>query len=157
MKPSGKATEPQLTARLAARGLRSTSHREEVYSVLAQRRDHPTAEQVFLRTKEGMPEISMATVYNCLDALVQCGLVREVNLDRGATRYCANMGPHSHFYCDGCGSVYDIDYVGRFRALELHLPTGFEAVRYDVSIHGACPECAARARAGEKAGKDPIL
>ena len=39
-----------------------------------------------------MPEISMATVYNCLDALVKCGLVRQVNLDRGATRFLPEHG-----------------------------------------------------------------
>ena len=38
-----------------------------------EKRDHPTAEEVFIRAKRGMPEISMATVYNCLDALVRSG------------------------------------------------------------------------------------
>jgi Fur family peroxide stress response transcriptional regulator len=146
MKGSERLNDAPLTERLAARGLRSTTQRARVYGVLLDKRDHPTAEQVFLRAKQCMPEISMATIYNCLDALVDCGLVRQVNLDRGATRYCPNMGPHSHFYCDSCGAVYDIAYVARFRATELHLPKGFQPVRYDVSIHGACPECAARAK-----------
>ena len=53
----------------------------------------------------------MATVYNCLDALVQCGLVRHVNLDRSATRYCPNMKEHCHFYCDECGGIYDVDFA----------------------------------------------
>ena len=42
-----------------------------------------------MRAKKGLPDISMATVYNCLDALVKCRLVREVNLDRTARRYGA--------------------------------------------------------------------
>jgi Fur family peroxide stress response transcriptional regulator len=146
MKGSERPGDAPLTERLAAKGLRSTTQRERVYGVLLEQRDHPTAEQVFLRAKHSMPDISMATIYNCLDALVGCGLVREVNLDRGATRYCPNMGPHSHFYCDTCGAVYDVDYVARFRAPELRLPKGFQAARYDVSIHGACPECASRAK-----------
>jgi Fur family peroxide stress response transcriptional regulator len=55
-----------------------------------------------------MPDISHATVYNCLDALVQCGLVRLVQLERGATRYCPNMEEHCHYYCDECGAVFDV-------------------------------------------------
>src|SRR2546430_17219601 len=74
-------------------------------------RDHPTAEQVFMRAKKGMPDISMATVYNCLDALVKCRLVRQVNLDRIAMRYCPNMGEHFHFYCDACGGGFGIDFI----------------------------------------------
>src|SRR5919106_1020742 len=100
--------DDRLNERLAARGFRFTCQREHVYNVLLAERDHPTAEQLFFRAKKGMPEISMATVYNCLDTLVKAGLVREVNVDRTAMRYCPNMSEHCHFYCDDCGGVYDI-------------------------------------------------
>ena len=53
-----------LNERLATSGLRFTPQRQHVYSILLQKRDHPTAEQVFIRAKQDMPEISMATVYN---------------------------------------------------------------------------------------------
>ena len=81
--------ESHLNERLATSGFRFTPQRQHVYNVLLQKRDHPTVEEVFIRAKEGMPDISMATVYNCLDALVKCDLVRHVNLDRAATRAIA--------------------------------------------------------------------
>ena len=34
-----------------------------------------------------MPTISLATVYNCLETLTQVGLVQQVNLDRGPSRF----------------------------------------------------------------------
>ena len=83
--------ENALNERLAHSGLRVTPQRQKVHEVLMDKMDHPTADMVFMRAKSKMPEISMATVYNCLDALVQCGMVRQVTLDRGATRYCPNM------------------------------------------------------------------
>src|SRR5258707_12246705 len=104
--------------------------------------DPPTAEQVFMRAKKGMPEISMATVYNCLDALVKSRLVREVNLDRVAMRYCPNMGEHFHFYCDACGGVYDIDFMQNGDQGALPLPKGFRPTGYEISVHGSCPKCA---------------
>ncbi len=73
---------PRINERLATSGFRFTPQREQVYNVLLRERDHPTAEQVFMRAKKVMPDISMATVYNCLTALVKCGLVKQVNLDR---------------------------------------------------------------------------
>ena len=84
-----------------------------------------------------MPEISHATVYNCLDALVKSGLARQVTLDRGATRYCPNMHEHGHFHCDSCQTVFDVDLP----AQAMKLPKGFKVEHFDIAIHGTCPDC----------------
>jgi len=128
---------------LRARGFRFTPQRRHVYDVLLHKRDHPTAEEVFIRTKRGLPDISMATVYNCLDALVRSGLARQVTVDRGAARFCPNMEEHCHFYCDGCAEVFDIAFPER-AAAGVPLPEGFTAVRFEVAIHGVCPRCAGK-------------
>ena len=129
-----------LNEALAHSGLRLTPQRQHVHSVLLGKLDHPTADQVFMRAKQTMPEISMATVYNCLDALVQCGLVRQVNHDRAATRYCPNMQDHAHFYCAECGEVFDIE-PARSRPVAFPLPAGFKVTTIETSIRGVCPDC----------------
>jgi len=134
-----KKLDEQLSRQLATSGFRFTPQREHVYTLLLRKRDHPTAEEVFIRAKRDMPEISMATVYNCLDALVKSGLARQVTLERGAARFCPNMTEHCHFYCDHCERVFDI---GLPAAVGIPLPKGFAAERYDVTIHGRCPACA---------------
>jgi Fur family peroxide stress response transcriptional regulator len=130
-----------LDARLATSGLRSTRQREHVYQVLLARRDHPTAEELFLRAKRGLPHISLATVYNCLDALVNCGLVRQVHVDRSATRFCPNMREHSHFYCEGCGRVFDLQHKRGAGPAGWALPRGFAAAHCELSVRGLCPSC----------------
>ena len=131
----------RLNERLATGGFRFTPQREHVYSVLLQKRNHPTAEEVFIRVKHEMPEISMATVYNCLDALVQCGLVRQVTIERGAARFCPNMREHCHFHCDKCAKMFDIDLPGE-GPNGITLPKGFKAARFEIAIHGVCAKCA---------------
>ena len=138
-----KTMNGDLSARLTTGGLRFTPQREHVYNVLLQKRDHPTAEEVFIRSKKTMPDISMATVYNCLDALVKCGLARQVTLDRGATRFCPNMHEHCHFYCDACDTVFDVDMPDKTQP-GVVLPHGFKAEHYEIAIHGTCPNCAKR-------------
>src|ERR1700761_8661057 len=98
-----------LAQRLADSGLRSTPQREVVYQSLLAKRDHPTADEVFARVKSDMPNISLATVYNCLETLVNCHLVRQVNFERGPTRYCPNLRPHAHFHDEKTGATHDID------------------------------------------------
>ena len=129
-----------LDKQLTAGGYRFTSQRQHVYDVLMGKRDHPTAEEVYLRSKLGKPAISIATVYNCLDALVKCNLVKQVKSERVAVRYCPNMKEHSHFYCDGCGMVHDVDY--KPTAYQVQLPPGFQASQYELSMRGLCSNCA---------------
>jgi Fur family transcriptional regulator, peroxide stress response regulator len=133
--------ERELGERLATSGFRFTSQRRCVYDVLIHKRDHPTAEEVFFtRAKKAMPEISHATVYNCLDALVSCGLARQVHLERGATRYCPNMEEHCHYFCDECGEVFDVTLPANGALLPQ--PKGFKVDHYDIAAHGLCADCA---------------
>ncbi len=135
---------PLLSERLTTSGLRFTRQREHVYRVLLGKPDHPVADEVFRRAKREMPDISLATVYNCLDALVQCGLVRKVQLDRGASRFCPNMQEHCHFCCDVCDRVFDVEMPAA-RA-PVSMPKGFKASRYELAVRGVCADCGAKAR-----------
>ncbi|PAW83254.1 MAG: transcriptional repressor [Opitutia bacterium Tous-C8FEB] len=126
-----------LTQRLADSGLRSTPQREVVYSVLLRKRDHPTAEEVFARVKTELPTISLATVYNCLETLVQCELVRAVNFERSPTRYCPNLRPHAHFHDEQTGRTYDIDLPPAVLAeVNQVLPAGFDASSVEITFRG---------------------
>lgn len=139
--------DASINKRLATSGFRFTPQRQHVYNILLQKRDHPTVEEVFMRSKEQLPDISMATVYNCLDALVKCGLVRHVNLERSATRYCPNMKEHCHFYCDDCGQIYDVDFSANGDRNGLQVPEGFQVKQMDIAIRGTCRACKDKAKA----------
>ena len=132
--------EAELNEKLATSGFRFTAQRRNVYNVLVNKRDHPTAEEVFIRSKADMPDISMATVYNCLDALVKCGLAKQVNHDSTAKRFCSNMQEHCHYYCTDCNRVFDIDLKEKPRVPEADLPENFKPDQIDVSMRGRCPD-----------------
>jgi Fur family peroxide stress response transcriptional regulator len=126
-----------LAQRLSDSGLRSTPQREAIYSVLLAKRDHPTAEDVFARAKPEMPMISLATVYNCLETLVQCNLVRAVNFERGPTRYCPNLRPHAHFHDEQTGATHDIDLpAGLLDQVKSVLPPNFDAASVEIIFRG---------------------
>jgi len=106
-------------------GLRMTRQRQEVYEILLAHRDHPTATDVFLRAKPQLPNISLATVYSCLEALVEHGLVRQVNFEREPSRYCPNLEQHGHFHDRATGTIHDVNFKpGISLADGLDLPAG---------------------------------
>lgn len=126
-----------LCAQLKSRDVRPTPQREVVLKVILDKRDHPTADEIFARVKAKLPAISLATVYNCLDTLVSCGLVRQVHFDRAPTRYCPNLHEHAHFHDEATGRVHDIDVpadvLARLREI---LPDGYEASAVELSFRG---------------------
>ena len=126
-----------LAQRLADSGLRATPQREVVYGVLMKKRDHPTADEVFVRVKSELPTISLATVYNCLETLVSCDLVRTVNFERGPTRYCPNLRPHAHFHDESTGKTHDIDLPPTLlEKVTSVLPPGYDAKSVEIIFRG---------------------
>jgi Fur family peroxide stress response transcriptional regulator len=146
--PSKTTVKPTgLDCRLAVLGadVRLTPHRREVFQVLAESTDHPTAYDVFARVKDKSPNISLATVYNCLEHLTASGAIKQVHVERAQSRYCANLHEHVHFHCDSCGKVSDALPTTDFDPAQFwRLPAGVRVQTTNVAIHGLCPECAKR-------------
>lgn len=122
-------------------GLRMTKQRREVYGILLERRDHPTANTVFRRVQDRMPTISLATVYNCLEALVGHGLVKQVNFEREPSRYCPNLSEHVHFRDDETGEIHDVTFRKGVSLDDLlDLPDGAEVTGVELTISGLLPK-----------------
>lgn len=118
-------------------GLRMTRQRREVYRILVEQRDHPTAQEVFLKAKDTLPNLSLATVYNCLEALVQHGIIRQVNFERESSRYCPNLREHGHFHDAETGVIHDVDFKPGFNLADiLDLPPGIVVDDIEITLRG---------------------
>ncbi len=141
-KPTG------LDCRLAVLGTdaRLTPHRREVFQILAESTNHPTASDIYDRMKDkAAGGISLATIYNCLEHLTAHGLIKQVQVDRGQSRYCANLHEHVHFHCEACGQVVDAYPTAELDASKFwRLPAGTTISKLDVAIRGVCPSCASQ-------------
>jgi len=78
-------------------GLRCTKQREVVYGALLADLTHPTADALYEQVRGQEAGMSLATVYNTLEALVSCGLARRVASGTGGpSRFEADMSQHAH-------------------------------------------------------------
>lgn len=104
-------TDP--SAVLAECGLRCTRQRQEILRSLTGTRGHPTAEELHRLVVADNPSISLATVYNALEAFCAAGLARKLAMSEGPARFDAETHDHLHFV-DGSGQVLDVpDDLGR--------------------------------------------
>lgn len=118
-------------------GLRMTRQRREIYSLLLQEKDHPSANEIFLRAQERLPGISLATVYNVLEALASQNLVRQVNFEREPSRYCPNQFDHGHFHDTSTGKIHDITFKEGVNPADfLNLPEGAEISSLELTLRG---------------------
>ncbi len=131
-------SKSKLDQALDRKGLRATRQREFVYNVLLSQRDHPTADEVFARVRTRVPGISLATVYNCLDTLVDCELVNKLNYEREPSRFCPrDEGEHAHFLDESTGKVFDIPLPATaLTQLTKYLPKGYDARRVKLTFMG---------------------
>ncbi len=125
-----------------SRGLPLTIQRRAVFQAVLERKDHPTADQIFEVVDERVPGISRTTVYRVLDTLVDLGVVRHVQCTGKAIRFDGGTHRHDHVICQRCGRVADMEIVG-FDELPLPegKPQGFQIDDYTVQFMGTCPEC----------------
>ena len=144
--PVSKPESTKTSKTLSDAGLRPTRQRKVVFDVICGEKDHPSAELVHERAKKQMAGISLATVYNCLDSFVACGLVRQLNFQRQPSRYCAftEDNPHfAHFHRRGTGDVYDVILSERIlKLIEEELPEGLRAEQIEVTMAGTIDETA---------------
>ena len=123
-------------------GLADTVQRRAIYGALLESSDHPTAEALHDRVKRRLPSVSLATVYRNLRLFADAGIVEEVATGSSFARYDANMRPHHHLICRGCGCVTDC-YSSKFDSV---VAAGSELDEFEVhdakvNLYGLCRTC----------------
>ncbi len=121
-------------------GVRMTRQRRAVLEVIVASCDHPTAALIFERTRRAHGNISLATVYNCLETMVEAGIINQLNFDNGPSRYCANFEPHVHLLDDASQQVIDVQLRPGVKLEDVFtLPEGARICRMDACLHGIIP------------------
>lgn len=122
---------------------RYSRQRKLVLEAVRARRDHPTADQVFLGVRDNNPKISRGTVYRNLNSLAESCEVRHVRLPGvDADRYDWRLDQHYHLICTGCGKVLDAPSPYRTELDKtLAEQTGYRIACHRTVFEGLCPEC----------------
>jgi Fe2+ or Zn2+ uptake regulation protein len=121
--------EAHLRRALEEAGWRCTRQRAAVFAFLCASESHPTAEQVYDAVRPRIPNISLATVYKALDALVAARLAARFADGEGPARYDCHSEPHYHLRCLKTGHVRDLPLPYDPNLLDKIAPGLVEALR----------------------------
>lgn len=115
--------------------------------------DHPSAETVFTKLKQEIPDLSMGTVYRNLNLFKSQGLAVSVATVNGVERFDGNTDPHVHFICSECNAVIDLMDMEIPKALHKAAEgcCGGEVGDCHLSFTGVCRDCLEGKRSGQSA------
>lgn len=97
------------SAYLEKNSLRKTPERFTILEEIYRRTDHFNAEDLFIHMKSKSYRVSRATVYNTLELLEACDLVKKHQFGRNQAQYEKSYGfkQHDHAICLETGDVFE--------------------------------------------------
>ncbi len=103
----------EIINKLRSSNLRPTKQRILIAKKLFDRKEtfHFTAETLNKEiNRKGLNKISLATIYNTVEAFKRAGHIREILTNNCKSYYDTNIKSHHHFYDPDSKKLTDIDY-----------------------------------------------
>lgn len=120
---------------------RKTRERFVILNEIYQRSDHFDAETLFLDLRKKRHNVSRATVYNTLDLLVACELVKKHQFGSQQTQYekAYHYTQHDHLICNDCHRVMEFcdPRIGQIQTKIGEL-LQFKITSHSLILHGSC-------------------
>ena len=104
----------EIVNKLRSSKLRPTKQRIRIAEFLFKREKtfHFTVEKLnkAINKKDNLEKISLATIYNTVDAFKKAGHLKEILTNNNTSYFDTNVRSHHHFYDDETNELTDINY-----------------------------------------------
>ncbi|SMC09388.1 Fur family transcriptional regulator [Nitratiruptor tergarcus] len=127
----------EYTNMLKEKELKSTPQRVAMLGILEQK-GHADIEDIYSEIKKEFVSISLATVYKNINTLLEAGIIQEIKVPHKKSKFELKKHKHSHFVCEKCGNVYDVEQP---KSIDIELPEGFKPKETSLMLSGICPKC----------------
>ncbi|MBI5676105.1 MAG: transcriptional repressor [Nitrospirae bacterium] len=121
-------------------GIKLTPQRLAILNYMEGNKSHPSADTIYSAVSKKFPTMSVATVYNTLEALKNKGALQELTIEPGKKRYDPDITSHHHLICTECKDIIDI-----FKKFKLDLSdsmaNGFDIKGNHIEFYGICSKC----------------
>ena len=128
----------EIVNKLRSSKLRPTKQRIKIAELLFNRAKtfHFTIEDLNknLNKKDNSENISLATIYNTIDAFKKAGHLKEILTNNNTSYFDTNINSHHHFYDDQTNELIDINFNDVEVTKVPHAPKGKKIKEVEVII-----------------------
>ena len=129
--------------KLKREGYRITPQRLEIIKVILERGEHTNADELYKIIRERYPMISLATIYNTLEILVNTGLIKKLEFS-SASLYDTKAYPHINLICTNCKKIFDFplseEEVTKLKE-KIKKDVHFTVKSLRIDFYGTCKNC----------------
>ena len=130
---------------LEKKSLRRTPERMAVLDCILTINKHFTVEDLKQLMDDGPYRVSRATLYNTIELLLECEVLRKNIFDGLTPQYEIRTAiPHSHLVCTCCGKVKEVKDNTLTAFMNARKYTAFNTSYYKIVIYGTCSTCMRR-------------
>ena len=131
------------TEYLCSKKLRRTPERYAILDQVCELSEHFYVDSLHAKLEQEGFHVSKATVYNTMDLLVDCGLVRKHQFNNQPAQYERVSGPgnHHHLICTQCGKVKEVKDPELMKAMDSRRYPTFNAAYFAIYVYGVCSRC----------------
>lgn len=138
-----ETVKAHLTAYLEQKGYRKTPERFAILDEIYSYPGHFNAEILLKKMDDRNYRVSVATMYNTLQLLLECGLIVKHTYKDDMAYYERAFGlKHDHLICTCCGRVEEFTDRRTDEVLkQAETRYGFKVHRHTLYIYGECKRC----------------
>jgi len=102
---------------------------------------HINIDKLYDEVKQKFNSVSLATIYKNINAMTKNLLLQEIKIANKKSVYEMIKEEHSHFVCNSCGDVIDIQVETKNITKDMEEKYDFTISQSDVVLSGTCKNC----------------
>ncbi len=138
--------EERLSRYLEEAERRQTPERFAILAKAFELRAHFGVNELLEAMEKSGYHVSRATVYNTVEILCACGILRRHLLDSRHASYELARENHIHLVCSCCGKIEEVTDPAIEESLLAIGISGFSPEYFSATVHGRCSDCRTRYR-----------
>lgn len=139
---------------IKSKNMRQTPERFAILDKALEQHVHFDIDELY-RDIEAEYRVCRATVYNTVELLCECNILRKHYLNENQAAYEFAHDRHLHLICLKCGAVKEVHDENCNDYFENRKYKGFHPSFITTNIYGICSQCERRQRSGKARKKTP--